>query len=139
MLKLDGESAGPALDNRTVPKRKPNSELRSREHLTADEVDHLVEAAKGNRWGHRDATMILVAFRHGLRAAEVVDLRRDQIAFDQATLYVRRVKNGTPATHPIQGDELRALRRLLREAPSSPSCCLRAGSSILDGRLCSDG
>jgi integrase len=64
--------------------------------------------------------MILVAFRHGLRASELVDLRWDQIDFSQAVLAVRRVKSGTPATHPIQGDELRALRRLQREAPSSP-------------------
>jgi len=78
-------------------------------------------AAKGNRWGHRDAAMILVAYRHGLRAAELVDLRWDQIDFNTATLAVRRVKRGTPATHPIRGDELRALRRLQREQePRSP-------------------
>jgi len=74
-----------------------------------------VEAAKGNRYGHRDATMVLVAYRHGLRAAELVDLRWDQLDFQTATLAVRRVKKGTPATHPILSDELRALRRLKRE------------------------
>jgi integrase len=80
-----------------------------------------MEAAKGNRWGLRDATMVLVAYRHGLRAAEVVDLRWDQVGFETGTLHVRRVKKGTPATHPIQGDELRALRRLQRDqAPKSP-------------------
>jgi integrase len=79
-----------------------------------------MEAARGNRWGHRDATMILLTYRHGLRAAEVRDLRRDQVDFNGAVLHVRRVKNGTPSTHPIQGDELRALRRLRRESPSSP-------------------
>ena len=74
-----------------------------------------------NRWGHRDATMILVAYRHGLRTSELVDLRWDQIDFGRATLAVRRVKGGTPATHPIRGDELRALRRLQREQePRSP-------------------
>jgi integrase len=64
--------------------------------------------------------MILLAFRHGLRASEVCDLRWDQVDFPGAVLHVRRVKNGTPSTHPIQGDELRALRRLQRESPSSP-------------------
>ena len=65
--------------------------------------------------------MVLVAYRHGLRAAEVVDLRWDQVGFETGTLHVRRVKKGTPATHPIQGDELRALRRLQRDqAPKSP-------------------
>src|SRR5271156_3412589 len=55
------------------PTRRPNADIRSREHLTPSEVEALIEAAKGNRYGHRDATMILVAFRHGLRAAEVCD------------------------------------------------------------------
>jgi integrase len=84
-------------------------------------VERLIEAAKGNRHGHRDATMILVAYRHGLRASELTDLRWDQIEFASASLHVRRVKQGTPSTHPIMGDELRALRRLQREQePKSP-------------------
>jgi integrase len=103
-----------------APKRQKNAELRTREHLTSDEVETLIEAARGNRHGHRDATMILLTYRHGLRAAEVCDLRWDQIDFNGAVLHVRRLKNGTPSTHPIQGDELRALRRLHREAPTSP-------------------
>jgi integrase len=99
----------PAIVNRTV--RRPNAELRTREHLTADEVERLIEAANANRQGQRDALMTLLAFRHGLRAAEVCDLRWEQIDFTAATLHVRRVKNGTPATHPLTGRELRALRR----------------------------
>ena len=47
-----------------LPRRKPNVEYRSREHLTEREVERLIEAMKGNRWGHRDATMALIAFRH---------------------------------------------------------------------------
>jgi integrase len=74
-----------------------------------------MKAAARNRWGHRDSTMVLVAYRHGLRASELVDLRWDQIEFRTANLHVRRVKQGTPSTHPILGDELRALRRLQRE------------------------
>ena len=70
---------------------------------------------KGNRWGHRDATMVLIAFRHGLRAAELVELRWDQIDLEHAILHVRKLKNGSPATHPLTGKELRALRRLQRE------------------------
>jgi type 1 fimbriae regulatory protein FimB/type 1 fimbriae regulatory protein FimE len=65
----------PATANRTVtPKRAPNAALRTREYLTEAEVERLMEAAKGNRWGHRDATMVLVAYRHGLRVSELVDL-----------------------------------------------------------------
>ena len=112
----------PATVNRTVmPKRRPNRELRRREHLTEAEVERLMKAARENRWGHRDATMLLVAYRHGLRASELVDLRWDQIEFRTGSLHVRRVKQGTPSTHPILGDELRALRRLQREQePKSP-------------------
>src|SRR3984893_10939105 len=98
-----------------LPRRKPNAEYRSREHLTEREVERLIEAMKGNRWGHRDATMVLIAFRHGLRASELVDLRWDQIDLERAILHVRRLKNGSPATHPLTGKELRALRRLQRE------------------------
>src|SRR5262245_55534154 len=92
----------PAIVKRTVG-RRPNAELRTREHLTQDEVEKLIEAAKANRQGHRDATMILLAYRHGLRAAEVCDLRWDQVDFNGAVLHVRRVKAGTPSTHPLTG------------------------------------
>jgi type 1 fimbriae regulatory protein FimB/type 1 fimbriae regulatory protein FimE len=91
---------------------------RSREHLTEREVERLVEAAKDNRWGHRDSTMVLLTFRHGLRASELVDLRWEQVDLENAILHVRRVKQGTPATHPLTGRELRALRRLQRETES---------------------
>ncbi len=112
----------PAIEKRTVtPRRPPNADLRTREYLTEAEVERLITAAKRNRWGHRDATMLLVAYRHGLRASELVDLRWDQVDFRTATLHVRRAKQGTPSTHPIVGDELRALRRLQREQePKSP-------------------
>jgi type 1 fimbriae regulatory protein FimB/type 1 fimbriae regulatory protein FimE len=112
----------PSTVKRTVtPKRLPNGKLRTREYLTEAEVERLMAAAKNNRYGHRDATMVLVAYRHGLRAAELVDLRWEQIDFRAASLHVRRVKQGTPSTHPTLGDELRALRRLQREQePKSP-------------------
>ena len=71
--------------------------------------------------GHSASWMILVAFRHGLRSSELVDLRWDQIDFSHAVLHVRRAKKGTPATHPVVGDEMRALRKLQREQdPKSP-------------------
>jgi integrase len=112
----------PTAKKRTVrPSRQPNADLRTREYLTEAEVEGLMEGTKGNRYGHRDATMILVAYRHGLRVSELVDLRWDQVDFGTATLHIRRVKQGTASTHPIVGDELRALRRLQREQePKSP-------------------
>jgi hypothetical protein len=62
-----------------------------------------MEAAKDNRYGHRDATMILVAYRHGLRASELCNLQWSQVDLKSATLHVRRVKSGTPSTHPLRG------------------------------------
>ena len=113
----------PTIENRAVstrtPRRPPNAEMRPRgEYLTASEVDRLVDAAKRNRHGHRDATMILLCYRHGFRAAEICDLRWNQITFDEARIHVKRVKRGTPSVHPLQGDTLRALRRLKRESPA---------------------
>ena len=72
------------------------------------EVDRLIDAAKANRWGHKDVTMILVAFRHGLRSSELEDLRWDQIDFTHAVLHVRRAKQGTPAEGESAPDGERA-------------------------------
>src|SRR4249920_2732421 len=99
----------PAIDNRTVtPRRRPNRELRPREHLTEREVEMLIEAAKRNRWGQRDATMILIAFRHGLRASELCELQWSDVEFASGTVHLRRAKGGATSTHPLLGDELRA-------------------------------
>jgi type 1 fimbriae regulatory protein FimB/type 1 fimbriae regulatory protein FimE len=111
----------PAIEKRTVmPRRAKNSALRTREYLTEHEIEALMAAARQNRYGHRDATMILIAFRHGLRASEAVDLRWDQVDFNRAVLHVRRSKGGTPSVHPLSGTEMRALRRLHREGEASP-------------------
>src|SRR5262249_14145778 len=83
------------------------------------EIEKLMDyARKHSRYGHRDSTMILVAYRHGLRASEVCDLQWHQIELDHGRMHVRRAKNGTPSVHPIRGDEIRALRKLRRESPS---------------------
>src|SRR5215831_8689937 len=109
--------AVPRIEKRTVtPKRTKNSELRTREYLTEHEIEALMAAARQNRCGHRDATMILIAYRHGLRASELVDLRWEQVDFSRAVLHVRRAKQGTPSVHPLSGSELRALRRLRRDS-----------------------
>jgi integrase len=80
------------------------------------EVERLMKAAQHGRYGHRDATLILVAFRHGLRAA--CDLEWSQVEFGRsASLHVRRVKNGKPNVHPLRGDWIRALRELPRQFP----------------------
>ncbi len=103
------------------PKRVPNSAVRSREYLTPDEVEGLIKAAKNiGRHGHRDAALILLAYRHGFRVSELIALRWDQIDLKQGLLHVNRLKNGTPSNHPIRGPEIRALRRLQREYPETP-------------------
>ena len=121
MAKSNLRLVTPTTVNRTVaPKRPKNAALRTREHLSPAEVEKVIEAAAANRHGHRDALMALLAFRHGLRAAEVVDLRWEQVDLKSASLHVRRVKSGTPATHPLTGRELRELRRHQRESVQSP-------------------
>src|ERR1700733_12941509 len=111
----------PSSENRSVPVRPANAELRSREYLTEAEVEKLVKEARQGRYGHRDATLILIAFRHGLRAVEICDLEWSQVEFGRsAALHVRSVKNRKPYVHPLRGDELRALRELRRQFPDSP-------------------
>src|SRR5262245_9899110 len=107
-------SVAPEREKRTVaPMRKPNAKYRSREHLTEREVERLIDATKNNRWGHRDATMVLLAFRHGLRASELVDLRWEQVDLENAILHVRRVKHWAPgrqsAAKPLTKDEARRI------------------------------
>jgi integrase len=103
----------PTTEKQTVDmdRRRPNAELRSREHLTPDEVEHLIAAAKDGRWGHRDATMLLVAYRHGLRASELTDLRWDQVDFTTANLHVRRAKKGTHRAGCSEAHRVRCLRQ----------------------------
>ena len=104
-----------------LPKRQKNKDVRSREYLTEQEIEMLMDAArKIGRHGHRDATIILLAYRHGLRVSELVSLRWEQIDLKQGLLHVSRLKNGTASTHPIRGPEIRALRRLQREYPDTP-------------------
>ena len=96
------------------------SEVRDREYLLESEVDAMVKAVKQGRWGHRDSTLILMGYRHGLRISELVSLRWGQVDFGTGHLHVRRLKGSRPSTHPIAGDEMRALRQLQRENDESP-------------------
>jgi type 1 fimbriae regulatory protein FimB/type 1 fimbriae regulatory protein FimE len=86
-----------------------------REYLTEREVERLMKAAGENRWGHRDATAILIAYRHGLRASELVALRWDDIELGSGRMHVRRAKSGAASVHPIGARESRALRKLQRD------------------------
>src|ERR1035437_8045985 len=103
------------------PRRQSNLDRRTREYLTPAEVEKLLQAAgKVGRHGARDRTLILLAYRHGLRVSELITLRWDQIDFKAGSMHVNRLKNGVASTHPIRGVELRALRELRRVYPALP-------------------
>ena len=111
-------SVAPTIEKRKVPLRQANAVYRSREYLTDAEVTALMKTpAHVGRHGMRDAALILVACRHGLRVSELVSLRWDQVDLQQGLLHVTRRKNGIASVHPLRGPELRTLRRLQRDYP----------------------
>ena len=106
----------PEAEKHEVRGRRANAAYRDREYLFPTEVGALIRAARAHaRHAHRDATMILICYRHGLRVSELCNLRWSQVDFTDAVLSVRRLKNSRDGSHPLQGDTLRALRRLRRE------------------------
>jgi len=112
---------GKLVHGMSIPPRKTrNIDRRNREYLTPTEIERIINAAKKvGRYGQRDATMILIAFRHGLRVSELIALKWLQIDLQQGLLNVIRLKNGISSTHPLFGPELRALRALKRDYPDS--------------------
>ncbi|MCG6133962.1 MAG: tyrosine-type recombinase/integrase [Nostoc sp. LLA-1] len=107
---------------RQSPNSRKYSEVRTREHLLPEEVELMRSAIKKSkgRHAHRDSTIILLCYRHGLRVAEVASLRWEQIDWNGGTIYVKRVKKGTPSVQPLSGLEIRSLRQLQRDYPASP-------------------
>ena len=104
------------------PIRKKNLDSRSREYLSAHEVESLRKAAKSlGRNGVRDDTLILLMFRHALRVGEIIALRWDQVDMTSGFLHVNRLKNGVSSIHPLRGVELRALRELRRVSQKTPA------------------
>jgi type 1 fimbriae regulatory protein FimE len=116
-------AAAPRVVNGKVmpPRRRKNSDNRTREYLTADEVEKVVAAARASgRYGQRDSTLVLLMYRHGLRVSEAIALRWESVDLKSGLLHVSRLKNGVPSTHPLRGPELRALRQLRRDYPDGP-------------------
>lgn len=102
------------------PNNRTYAEVRSREHLLPDEVEAMIKVAKSHgRRGHRDSTLILLCYRHGLRVSELVALKWEQIDLKQACIHINRLKQGVSSTHPLYGPELRALRQLKRDYPAA--------------------
>jgi len=120
-LTVEAPTTPNTQNGKVPPRRRKNSEVRSREYLTPHEVERLIDAAgKLGRHGHRDRTLILITFRHALRVSELVALRWDQVDLKQGLLHVNRSKKGTPSSHPLRGPEIRSLRRLKRDYPDTP-------------------
>lgn len=93
-----------------------------RDHLTASEVKFLIEAvkSKGGWYSYRNSVLILIIYRHGLRRTEAARLRWSDVDLKEGTIYIRRIKGSRSGRHPLQGDELRALKRLKRDYTPSP-------------------
>lgn len=110
----------PAQTRKSTKDRKaPRQRRKAPRFLTEPQVEDLRRTVKKtSRNPHRDSTMILVAYRHGLRVGELTDLRWEDVDLDRAEIYVRRLKDSKSTMHPLQGDELRALRKLRREKTS---------------------
>lgn len=117
---------------KSLPPTKPrNIDQRSREYLTPQEVKKLIAAAKEtSRYASRDALLILMTYRHALRVSEVIDLKWDQVDLDRARLHVNRLKNGDPSVHQLEGEEVRALRKLKRNWDSPFVFCSERQSPL---------
>lgn len=111
----------PTAPNRKPPIRLKNTDYRGREYLTEEEVNKLIAAAgRVGRHAHRDTTLIMLAYRHGLRVTELVRLRWDQIDLEQGLMHITRIKRGTPSVHPLREPEILALRRFESDTPGQP-------------------
>jgi len=95
--------------------------------LTEAELERFLKTAKKTRNGIRDYCMVMMAYRHGFRVSELIDIRLDEVDLEGAQIFVRRSKNSLSTSQPIEGDELRALRAWLRERSTSSM----AGSPFL--------
>jgi len=110
-----------SFSGKSPPRKPQNADVRPREYLIEDEVRRLMQAARRvGRHGYRDAALILITYRHGLRVSEAVALPWDRVDLNHGRLHVRRRKQGAPSVHPLRGAELRALRRLRRDNSRSP-------------------
>jgi site-specific recombinase XerD len=107
------------FSSRSTPPPKQTSN-REREYLRPYEVETLIQAArKVGRHGNRDAAIILLMFRHGLRTAELVALKWSQVDLKEGYIDIRRVKQGHDSIHPLRAPELRALRQMERDYPDT--------------------
>ena len=87
---------------------------REKDYLNESEIDALLKAAKKSRYGTRDNLIILMMYRHGLRVSELINIRKSDLNLKQSRIFVNRIKNGLSVDQPMDGDELRAIKRYLK-------------------------
>jgi type 1 fimbriae regulatory protein FimB len=102
-------------ERRPAARNTVGLEVSDRLHLTSREVERLIEATKSSRNEIRDRCLLLLMFRHGLRVSEACGLKLDQVDMESRVLHVARLKGGLSTTHPLRGDELRAVSAWLKE------------------------
>src|SRR5690348_7078542 len=100
----------------------PAVDPRPKNFLTEAEVANFLKAARKGRHGTRNFAMLLLAFRHGLRVSELINMRMADVDLDTGHLFVRRLKGSLSTSHPLDGDEIRALRAWLRQRVKAPCC-----------------
>jgi len=105
----------PINTENTVDTRKKN-------FLTEGEIESFLKAARKGRHGIRNFAMLLLAYRHGLRVSELVNMRIADVDLDTGRLFVRRCKSSLSTNQPMEGDEIRALRAWLRQRINAPCC-----------------
>lgn len=99
-----------------IKKGRTNLDKRSREYLLPGEVEQLIASAKLSRYGHRDSTLVLLSYRHGLRVNEAVSLQWADIDFRGGSIHINRLKKGISGRHPLRKPELIALHTLKKES-----------------------
>jgi integrase len=97
-------------------------DTRKKNFLTEAEIESFLKAARKGRHGIRNFVMLLLAYRHGLRVSELVNIRIADVDLDTGRLFVRRCKGSLSTSQPLDGDEIRALRAWLRQRINSPCC-----------------
>lgn len=104
-----------------LPPTKPkNEDRRAREYLSPAEIEDIMSAARSfGRHGYRDSTMILIAYRHGLRVSELTALKWQQVDLKIGIIHISRLKNGISGPHPLFGPELRALNKMSKKYPAT--------------------
>jgi type 1 fimbriae regulatory protein FimB len=95
---------------------------RPKNFLTEAEIADFLKAARKGRHSVRNYAMLLLAFRHGLRVSELVNIRMPDVDLNTGRLFVRRLKGSLSTSQPLEGDEIRALRAWLRQRTNAPCC-----------------